>query len=181
MHLRHRRRPKQKPELIKLARVNRFISSPEVRVIDQQGQNLGILPVAQALQIAQSAGLDLVEVNPKAEPPVCRIINYGQYRYEQEKEARKAKAKQKMIEIKGIRLSLRIKGVDLELRKSQAAEFLERGDKVKIEMVLRGREKAHMDLAQRIIDDFVASLPYAAVIQPISRMGGRISLVVGRR
>ena len=181
MHLRHRRRPKPKPEPIRLARMNKFITSPEVRVIDQHGQNLGVLSAAQALHAAQSAGLDLVEVNPKAIPPVCRIINYGQYRYEQEKEARKAKAKQKMVEVKGIRLSLRIKGADLELRKTQAAEFLERGDKVKIEMVLKGREKAHTDLAQKIMDEFAASLPQASVLQPVSRMGGRISLVVGRK
>ena len=181
MHLRRRRRPKPKPELIKLARMNQFITSPEVRVIGHDGANLGVMPSAQARSEAVRLGLDLVELNPKAEPPVCKMMNYGQYKYEQEKEARKAKARQKVVDLKGMRLSLRIKGADLDLRKSQAQEFLENGDKVRVEMVLRGREKAHTDLAQKIMEDFAASIETASVLQPLSKQGGRLTLVLGRK
>jgi len=181
MHLRHRRRPKPKPELVRLARFNKFITNPEVRVIGARGENLGVMPTADALAMAQQADSDLVEINPKAEPPVCKIINQGQYRYEQEKEARKAKARQKVVDLKGVRLSLRIKGADLDLRKHQATRFLEEGDKVKVEMVLRGRERAHMDLAEKIMRDFAASVAGASVIQPLSKQGGRLNLVLGRK
>ena len=181
MHLRHRRRPKPKLELVKATRLNELIRVPEVRVIGRDGQNLGVMSITQAITAARSAGLDLVEVNPKGVPPVCKILNYGQYRYEQEKEARKAKARQKVVDVKGLRLSLRIKGADLELRRAQARSFLEQGDKVKVEMVLRGRERAHMDLAQKIMDDFIASIDIANLLQPISKQGGRLTVVLGRK
>lgn len=181
MHLRHRRRPKPKPELVKLTQFNKFITAPLIRVIDQNGQNLGIMETAHALAKAQEIGHDLVEINPKAEPPVCRIISYGQYRYEQEKETRKARARQKVVDLKGVRLSLRIKGADLEFRRNQAAHFLESGDKVRVEMVLRGRERAHMDLAEKIIRDFAVSIEGAAIMQPLSKQGGRMNLILGRK
>jgi len=142
---------------------------------------MGILPIDQAKQEAIQRGLDLVELNPKAVPPVCKIINYGQFKYEQEKEARKAKARQKVVDIKGVRLSLRIKGADLELRKNQAQRFLEDGDKVKVEMVLRGREKAHAELAQKIIVNFAQSVESSMILQPLSKQGGRLTLVLGRK
>jgi len=181
MHLRRRHRPKLRPEPIKLARTNQFINAPEVRVIGPGGENMGILPIDQAKQEAIQRGLDLVELNPKAVPPVCKIINYGQFKYEQEKEARKAKARQKVVDIKGVRLSLRIKGADLELRKNQAQRFLEDGDKVKVEMVLRGREKAHAELAQKIIVNFAQSVESSMILQPLSKQGGRLTLVLGRK
>jgi len=181
MHLRHRRRPKPKPELIRATRINELIRAPEVRVIGSDGENLGIMPTVQAVAQARTQGLDIVEVNPKGVPPVCKILNYGQYRYEQEKEARKAKARQKVVDVKGLRLSLRIKGADLDLRRNQARSFLEQGDKVKVEMVLRGRERAHMDLAQRIIQDFITSIDLATVLQPPSKQGGRLTVVLGRK
>jgi translation initiation factor IF-3 len=181
MHLRHRRRPKPKPELIRLARFNGFITVPEVRVIGPGDKNLGIMPTADAIRLAQQAESDLVEINPKGQPPVCKIINQGQFRYEQEKEARKAKARQKVVDIKGVRLSLRIKGADLEMRQKQATRFMEEGDKVKVEMVLRGRERAHMDLAEKIMRDFAASVPGATMVQPLSKQGGRLNLILGRK
>ncbi len=152
-----------------------------MRVIGHDGTNLGVMATREAINEATKNGQDLVELNPKAVPPVCKMMNYGQYKYEQEKEARKAKARQKVVDLKGLRLSLRIKGADLDLRKNQARQFLENGDKVKVEMVLRGREKAHADLAQQIIEDFAKSIEYASILQPVSKQGGRLTIVLGRK
>ncbi len=178
---RHRQR---KPQLqVQQYRVNLAITAPEVRVIDENGQMLGILPTAKAVQAANERGLDLVEVFPTAEPPVCKVLDYGHFRYQKEKEARKQKAQSHEVEVKGIRLSLRIGEHDLEIRHQQAKKFLERGDKVKIEMVLRGREKGHRELAAEVVNKLVEKLraDYPLRIeQPISYMGGRMTMTLAR-
>lgn len=132
--------------------------------------------------MAIEKGLDLVEVSPMSSPPICKIMDYGAYLFQQEKKERKQKAKQKKVEMKGIRLSLKIGQHDLEIRKNQALNFFEKGDKVKVEMMLRGRERAFFDRARMIIDEFVKSLGENAQIeQPLARQGGRLSILISKK
>ncbi len=131
-----------------------------------------------ALQLAQERGFDLVEVAPQANPPVCKLLDYGAYQYRLEKQQRKQRAKLKQIEVKGIRLSLNIGRHDRDVRLNQAKKFLGEGDKVKIEMILRGRENAHQDLAREIMMKFVADLG-ANVEQPIARQGKKFFCLIG--
>ncbi len=136
----------------------------------------------RAIQLARERDLDLVEVSPLTQPPVCKIMDYGAYQYQQEKKERKQKAKQKKIEIKGIRLGLNIGAHDLEIRKNQALKFLEKGNKVKVELILRGREKAFVERATMIIEEFVKTLGDNAVVeQPLTRQGGRLSLLAAKK
>ena len=178
---RHRNR---KPTLnIQKYRINERIQSPEVRVVDDQGQPLGVLPTEKAIEIARSKEMDLVEVSPKAEPPVCKILDYGQFKYQKEKEARKQRAQAKEVEIKVIRLSVRIGTHDRDVRVKQAAKFLERGDKVKIELPMRGREKAHKEVAETVVSEFVEALKaiYALRIeQEVKYLNGRFSTILAR-
>jgi translation initiation factor IF-3 len=178
---RHRiRRPKIE---IPTYRVNEQITNEEVRVIDDQGAPLGILKTAEAIAMAQEKGFDLVEVSPKADPPVCKLINYGHFKYQKEKEVRKQKAQSKEVEVKGIRLSVRIGEHDLEIRRQQAKKFLERGDKLRIEIVLRGREKAHAPLAREIVQKFIESLQTEYQLrleQPVTKQDARITAIVAR-
>ena len=148
-------------------------------LIDDEGKGWGATPFFKALQMAEDRGLDLVEVSPKAVPPVCKIMNFGQFAYRQEKAERKHKATQKKIDVKGVRLSLRMSTHDQEVRKSQAERFLEKGHRLKIEMNLRGREREHIDMAHRIISDFIHSLSVKTQVdQPLSRQGGRLITIV---
>lgn len=123
--------------------------------------------------------LDLVEVSPKAQPPVCRIMDYGKHLYQQSKQLRLAKAKQKKVELKGIRLGLRTDTHDLEFKKNQAEKFLRQGDKVKIDIVLRGREKAHQDLAKENLGKFILliTVPYK-IEDPIKRFPGGFNVII---
>ncbi len=178
----YRRRPKPtgKPNF----RINAQILAPELRIVDENGSQLGVMPTRQALTLAQSRGYDLVEVFPKAEPPVAKFINYGQFLYQQAKQERKTRAHQKEVEIKGLWLSLRIGQHDLEVRKNQAKKFLEDGDKVRLEMNLRGRERQHQDLAKEIFQKFVSELQQEANIRvesDISMQGGRLSMVIANK
>jgi translation initiation factor IF-3 len=137
---------------------------------------------AQALQLAQERGLDLVEVSPLAQPPVARILDFGAYQFRQEKLERKSKARQKRVDIKGIRLSINIGKHDLDMRRSQAEKFFEKGDKVLIEMILRGRERAHVPRAIDVMKQFVASFGDSIVVeQDVSRMGGKLSMLLMRK
>ena len=152
-------------------------------MIDEKGLALGIISTAEALRIAMERGFDLVEVSPKAEPPVAKILDHGQFKYQKEKEVRKQKVQSHEVDTKGIRLSVRIGDHDLDVRRQQAKKFLERGDKIRPEIVLRGREKSHADLAEEIIKDFVKSLEEyfpLRVEQPISKMNGRVTTTVAR-
>lgn len=183
MRISRRKRYIRPAELQLHYHINRQITAPEVRVIDEEGKHAGIMPIAGALALAEERGYDLVEISPKEQPPVVRLIAYGQFKYEKEKEARKQKARQKEVEVKGIRLSLRIGEHDLDVRREQAKRFLERGDKVQIEIVLRGRERQHVDLARTIMEKFVAALKKdlaVAVEQPFSKQGGRLTLLIAR-
>ncbi|MBI5037789.1 MAG: translation initiation factor IF-3 [Candidatus Kerfeldbacteria bacterium] len=172
-----------KPKFVRRNRVNHQIQVPEVRIIDEQGQQLGVMSTSQALATAIERGLDLIEVSPMAQPPVCRIANYGAFLFNLDKKERKQKAKQKKVEIKGIRLTLKIGPHDLENRRRQTAKFLEKGDKAKVEMILRGRERAYADRAQEImkkfVDDLAQGLPGAAVEKNVSRQGNRLFMIIG--
>jgi translation initiation factor IF-3 len=161
--------------------MNAKITALEVRVIDDEGKPLGILPTAQAIEIAQSKELDLVEVSPKAEPPVCKILDYGAFKYQKEKEARKQKAQSKEVETKGLRLTPRIGSHDFDVRISQASKFLDRGDKVHIELPLRGREKAHRDVAEEVIRRFIETLKSTYTLrveQAVVYQNGKLSAIV---
>jgi len=177
-----RRRFKPKPQKVVYS-VNELIRFPEVRVIDENDEHLGVLPTPVAVAKAKERELDLVVIQPKAEPPVARIVDFGKFKYEQDKEARKQKAKQKTVEVKGIRLSLRIAPHDMEVRKEKAKEFLAEGNKVKAEIILRGREKRFGDLAKKVIEEFIALLNKdvpVKVEQPVVRQGGQLTSIVGK-
>jgi len=136
-------------------RVNNQIKLSQIRLIDENGQNLGIVETDKALEIAREKGLDLIEIAPNVRPPVCRIMDYGKYQYQKSREERQQKTKQKKIEIKGVRISLRTGQHDLEVKVKQANKFLDRGHKVKIEMILRGREKALLAIAKEKLNKFI--------------------------
>ena len=161
------------------ARYNERIKAPEVRVIDAEGKQLGVMPTIQALTKAQELGLDLVEVSPKANPPVVKLINYDKYRYQQEKLAQAQKKHQKKVEVKGIRLSVRTGIHDLEVKAKAADKFLSAGNKVKIDMRLRGREKANTDFAMEQVEKFIGLISTPHVIEtPPKRIGGLINAVI---
>jgi len=148
-------------------------------LIDENGNKLGVVPTAEALQKAQDVGLDLVEVNPTARPSVCKIMDYGKVKYEKEKLAHKQKVATKKTEIKGIRLTFKIKGHDLETRVNQAKKFLAGGNSVRIEMMLRGREKAHGSNAKSIIENFINQIDEEVkVMQPVKRQGSKYSAII---
>jgi translation initiation factor IF-3 len=142
---------KAKPKIEKKFRVNQLIKVPKVFLIGEDGEQFGDTPTSEALRMADEAGLDLVEVNPTAEPPIVKIMDYGQFKYEREKKAHKQKQQQKKVETKGIRLSVRISDHDFEMRINQGEKFLSKGNKLKIELTLKGREKAHPQKAAELI------------------------------
>ncbi|MFH1111850.1 MAG: translation initiation factor IF-3 [Patescibacteria group bacterium] len=163
-------------------RVNQYIRISQVQLIDENGQPQGVVATYDALQKAHEAGLDLVEVNPKASPPIAKIMDFGQFQYKQQKLERQQKIKVKKTEIKGIRLSLNIGKHDLDVRKVQAEKFFNEGHQVRLEIILRGREKARGDLAKQVFDNFVASLGEGMAVQiPFSRQGGRLSMQITRK
>jgi translation initiation factor IF-3 len=127
-------------------------------LIDDAGKNLGDMDTWKALELAKERELDLVEVFPKAVPPVCKIMDYGKHQYQQSKQNRLAQAKQKKVELKGIRIGLKTDEHDLNFKKNQANKFLSKGNKVKIELILKGREKMHRDLARKNLESFVAEI-----------------------
>lgn len=151
-------------------------------VIDDTGNPLGVMDTGRALALAQDKGLDLVEVAPMARPPVCKILNYGAFQFQLEKKERKAKAHQKKVELKGIRLTFKIGQHDKDTRKKQSLKFLDDGNKVQLEMRLRGRENAHKDLARQQMEQFAKDLgPDVVVESPLSMLGNRVTMIVGRK
>lgn len=140
------------------------------------------METSAALALAQARGLDLVEVAPMARPPVCKILDFGAFQFRQEKQERKAKAQQKKVELKGIRLTFKIGLHDRETRKAKALEFLDEGNKVQIEMRLRGRENAHASLAKQNVNDFIGTLGDDIIVeQQVTQMGNRLYATVGRK
>ncbi len=154
-------------------RVNDRIRIKEVRVISQDGTQLGIMPIEQALQMAYSQNLDLVEVAPEARPPVCRIMDYGKYRYEQSKKAREARKKQTIIELKEIKLRPKTEEHDFQFKARHAERFLKEGNKAKVTMMFRGREMIRMDRGKALLNRFVETLKDVAVVEQAPKIEGR--------
>lgn len=153
--------------------INEQIKDKEVRLIGQGGEQLGIMSAREALKLAQEADLDLVKIAPMAKPPVCKIIDYGKYRYEMARKEKEAKKKQKIIEVKEVRLSPNIDSNDLSTKINAARKFIQKGNKVKITLRFRGREMAHMNASRHILDDFAKELADIAVVEKPSKVEGR--------
>ena len=153
--------------------INEQIRDKEIRLIGENGEQLGIMSARDAMKMAEDAGLDLVKIAPTAKPPVCKIVDYGKYKYEQIRKEKEAKKKQKVIEIKEIRLSPTIDTNDLNTKINAARKFLTKGDKVKITLRFRGREMAHMNSSKHILDDFAQSLSDISVVEKAPKVEGR--------
>lgn len=153
--------------------INEQIRDKEVRLIGESGEQLGIMSAKEAYKLAKEAELDLVKIAPTAKPPVCKIINYGKYKYEMARKEKEAKKKQKVVEVKEIRLSPNIETNDLNTKTNMARKFITKGDKVKITLRFRGREMAHMQGSKHILDDFAESLNDVAVIEKPAKIEGK--------
>ena len=153
--------------------VNEQIRDKEVRLIDEDGGQLGILPIREAQQMAYDKNLDLVKIVPNAKPPVCKIIDYGKYKFEQTKREKEAKKKQKVIHVKEVRLSPNIGEHDKNTKMRQAEKFLQAGDKVKVSVRFRGREMAHTSAGKEILDNFAKDLAEISAIDKPAKMEGR--------
>ena len=162
--------------------INEQIRDKEVRLIGPDGEQLGIVSSKEAQKIADEAGLDVVKIAPNAKPPVCKVIDYGKYRYELARKEKDAKKKQKTVELKEIRLSPNIEANDLNTKMNAARKFLAKGDKVKITLRFRGREMAHMNNSKHILDDFAENLSDVAVVEKAPKIEGRsIGMVLAEK
>lgn len=158
--------------------INEQIRDKEVRLIGEDGQQLGIMSAKDAYKMAQDAELDLIKIAPTAKPPVCKIADYGKYRYELARKEKEAKKKQKVIEIKEVRLSPNIEENDINTKVSSARKFLEKGDKVKVTLRFRGREMARMSASKHILDDFAKALEDIAIVDKPAKVEGRSMTIV---
>ncbi len=145
--------------------INEQIRDREVRLVGADGEQLGVMSSREAMRIAEEAGLDLVKIAPTAKPPVCKIVDYGKFRYEQARKEKEAKKKQKTIDVKEVRMSPNIDSNDLNTKVNAARKFITKGDRVKVTLRFRGREMAHMQNSKHILDDFAAKLSDIAVIE----------------
>ena len=153
--------------------INERIRDKEVRVIGQDGEQLGIMSSRDAMKLAREADLDLVKIAPTAKPPVCKIIDYGKYRYELARKEKEAKKKQRTMEVKEVRLSPNIDTNDLNTKANQARKFITKGDKVKVTLRFRGREMAHVNYSKQILDNFCELLADIAIVDRKPKMEGR--------
>ena len=153
--------------------INEQIRDREIRLIGEDGQQLGIMSSREAMKIAREAELDLVKIAPQAKPPVCKIIDYGKYRYELARKEKEAKKKQKTIEVKEVRLSPNIDSNDLNTKIASARKFIEKGNKVKVTLRFRGREMAHVQSSRHILDEFARALEDIALVDKPAKMEGR--------
>ena len=153
--------------------INEQIRDREVRLIGENGEQLGIMSARDAYKCAQEAGLDLVKIAPTAKPPVCKIIDYGKYRYEMARKEKEARKKQRIIDVKEVRLSPNIDTNDLNTKVGAARKFISKGDKVKVTLRFRGREMAHMQSSKYILDEFAEKLSDIAVVEKAPKVEGR--------
>ena len=153
--------------------INEQIRDIEVRLIGEDGEHLGIMSAREAMKIAMEAELDLVKIAPTAKPPVCKIIDYGKYKYEQTRKEKEAKKKQRTVEIKEVRLSPNIDTNDLNTKVNNAKKFISKGNKVKVTLRFRGREMAHVQQSRHILDDFAEMLSDIAVVEKAPKLEGR--------
>ncbi|MDR6769785.1 translation initiation factor IF-3 [Azospirillum sp. BE72] len=159
-------------------RVNREISARSVRLVGADGEMMGVVSLRDALLAAEDAGLDLVEVAPQAEPPVCKILDYGKFKYEAQKKANEARKKQKIIEVKEIKLRPNIDDNDYDVKMRSARRFLEEGDKVKVTLRFRGREMAHQDLGMNVLVRVRDELTELAKVEQMPKLEGRQMVMV---
>jgi translation initiation factor IF-3 len=153
--------------------INEQIRDREVRLVGEAGEQLGVMSSKEAQKLAEDAGLDLVKIAPTAKPPVCKIVDYGKFKYEQTRKDKEAKKKQKTVEVKEIRLSPNIDTNDLNTKVNAARKFLSKGDKVKVTLRFRGREMAHMHSSKYILDDIAEKLSDIAIIEKAPKVEGR--------
>lgn len=153
--------------------INEQIRDKEVRIIGENGDQLGVMSIKDAMKLAREADLDLVKIAPNAKPPVCKIVDYGKFRYEQMRKDKEARKKQKVTDVKEIRLSPNIDVNDLNTKANQARKFLTKGDKVKVSLRFRGREMAHVQVGKQILDDFYEKLADIAVVDKPAKLEGR--------
>ena len=162
--------------------INEQIRDREIRLIGSNGEQLGIMSAREAMKLAEEAELDLVKIAPNAKPPVCKISDYGRYRYELARKEKEAKKKQKTVEVKEIRLSPNIDTNDLNTKVNAAKKFLSKGNKVKITLRFRGREMAHIAQSKHILDDFAKEVEDMAVVEKAPKQEGRsISMVLAEK
>ncbi len=162
--------------------INEQIRDKEVRLIGENGEQLGIVSSKEALRMAEEAELDLVKIAPKAEPPVCKIIDYGKYKYEMVRKEKEAKKKQKTVELKEIRMSPNIDTNDLNTKINSAKKFLTKGDRVKVTLRFRGREMAHMQQSKGILDEFAKAVEEIAAVEKAPKVEGRnMSIVLAKK
>jgi translation initiation factor IF-3 len=154
-------------------RVNRQIAAPSIRLVDQNGNMVGVVSVAEGIRMADQAGLDLVEISPTASPPVCKILDYGKYKYEIQKKAHEARKKQKVISIKEIKLRPTIDKHDLAIKLKHVMEFLEDGDKVRITLRFRGREMDHQEIGVQVLERVQEALKEHCRIEQSPKMEGK--------
>jgi len=182
MRISRKKRP-DKP-LLPHYNINEQIKSEEVRIINDEGENLGVFSTKTALGMAQEQELDLVEINPKAVPPIAKIVPFAHFKYQKEKEARKQKTNSHVSEIKGVRISMRIGQHDLDIRRLQAEKFLNRGDKVKIELILKGRDRAQSQIGYDVVKAFADLIKQTVNIrfeQEPTRQGTRINAIITKQ
>ncbi|MCB1532676.1 MAG: translation initiation factor IF-3 [Alphaproteobacteria bacterium] len=159
-------------------RINDQITASEVRVVDENGEMKGVMSVADGVKLAEAAGLDLVEVSPNAAPPVCKILDYGKYKYEQQKKAAEARKKQKIIDLKEVKIRPGIEEHDYQVKMRNARRFLEKGDKVKFTMRFRGREMAHQDIGEELLQRMKAELSDISKVDQDAKMEGRQIIMI---
>jgi translation initiation factor IF-3 len=154
-------------------RINERIRCPEIRLIGAEGENVGVVTPAQALQMAEEAGLDLVEISPNATPPVCKIMDFGKFKYEQQKKEAEARKKQKIIEIKEVKFRPGTDKHDYDVKMRSVLKFLGNGDKVKVTLRFRGREMAHQDLGRQLLEQIAGDITEFGKIENMPKMEGR--------
>lgn len=159
-------------------RINNEINAKQIRVVDADGEMRGVMTPREAMVLAEEAGLDLVEISPNAEPPVCKILDYGKYKYEQQKKAAEARKNQKVIELKEIKLRPNIDDHDFDIKMRSAKAFLSEGDKVKITLRFRGREMSHQELAHEVIKRVRAELDTLAKVESEPSFEGRQMIMI---
>ncbi len=159
-------------------RINEQVRAREVRLVDEQGQQLGIVPTRDALNLAQERNLDLVEVAPLARPVVCRIMDYGRFKYDESKRDREARKKQRAVDIKEVKMRPRIDDHDFEVKARAADRFLREGNKVKVTIMFRGREVVHADLGRRVLDQLVSQVQQAGSVERPARLEGRNMILI---
>ena len=151
---------------------------PEIRLIDQDGENAGVVSPATAIEMAEEVGLDLVEISPGANPPVCKIMDFGKFKYETQKKAAEAKKKQKIIEIKEVKFRPNIDTHDYEVKMRSVSKFIGEGDKVKVTLRFRGREMAHLELGRELLERIAVDIEPIAKIESMPKMEGRQMIMV---